>query len=432
MENSKKLAQTDIGVASFFAGIGGFDLGFENAGMKSIFQCEINDFCNKVLIRHWPSITRNKDICILEPTVIPDVPVWCGGFPCQDVSVARGWLGRDGLKGRNTGLFFDFAKLVAQRKPQVVIMENVTGLLNSHNGKDFAIVIQTLRTLGYGVSWRTLNTRYFGAPQSRPRVFVCGWKGSTDSAYHVLFEEGDSGKPEKPRLGFLRSSKCKITGAMVPEVAFCLAATSGRHTGTDWSRSYVAYENSVRRLTPTECERIQGFPENWTLPKSDLATPREDIDSLRYHAVGNAVSVPVVEWIGRRVVKELRDTSPAVVGGSLFDDIERFGERTPQLLRGRSSRVNLPQLYSLQDAPEIKWASAGLVENDVCIMGSVSHMPKEPIDSLFVDALDKERPNDKYFLTPNAASGILRRVNGQRRRLFEPLGQALEKLQLQA
>ncbi len=431
MPYSNNATQSSIYAASFFAGIGGFDIGFEKVGIKSVFQCEIDVFCNSVLARHWPSVTRHQDIRTLEASTIPHAQVWCGGFPCQDVSVARGWLGREGLKGKNTGLFFPFSELIKARQPQVVIMENVTGLLNSHNGQDFAILLYALVTLGYGVSWRTLNTRYFGAPQSRPRVFICAWKDSVDAAYHVLFEEGDCLKPEKPRLGFLRASKCKATGATVPEVAFCLAATSGRHTGTDWSRSYVAYEEEVRRLTPTECERIQGYPADWTLPEADFIAQRGEIDSLRYKAVGNAVSVPVIEWIGRRVVKELCDPTPGVAGFSLFPDIKRFAERTPQLGHARSSMINLPEISGHHDAPKIKWANAGLVENKVCIMGAVSHMPKEPIHSLFVDTLDRDRPDEKYFLSPNAAKGILRRVNGQGRQLFEPLAQALERLQLQ-
>lgn len=263
--------------ASFFAGIGGFDLGFSKAGIDTVFQCEIDEFCEQVLQKHWPDVKRSRDIRDVDPFSIPDAQIWCGGFPCQDVSVARGWLGRDGFKGKNSGLFYPFAELIKAKFPEVVVMENVTGLLNSHNGQDFAILLSTLEKLGYGVAWRTLNTRYFGAPQSRPRVFICAWKGSTTSAYHVLFEGGSCKTVEKPRLGFIRGSHCKVTGARVPEVAFCLAATSGRHTGTDWSRSYVAYDSEVRRLTPAECERIQGFPTDWT--KLDIDPLRKSMDT---------------------------------------------------------------------------------------------------------------------------------------------------------
>ena len=428
----KKATLSRTKVASFFAGIGGFDLGFGKSDIEPVFQCEIDSFCSSVLANHWPSVPRHKDILSLKPGTIPDADIWCGGFPCQDVSVARGWLGRDGLKGKNSGLFYPFSRLIKTLEPQVVLLENVPGLLNSHKGQDFAIILHTLSSLGYGVSWRTLNTRYFGAPQSRPRVFICAWKGSADSAYHVLFEKGIYGKPENPRLGFLRPSRCDVTGATVPEVAFCLAATSGRHTGTDWSRSYVAYESEVRRLTPTECERIQGYPAGWTIPGEDFDASGDRIDSLRYKAAGNAVSVPVARWIGRRVRKELKN--PALVSKERANHagIGRFVESSPQLGGSNAKQIFLPEITDHSDAPQIKWANAGVMEDQVCLMGAVSHLPRRVIQSYFVEALEKERPDDKYFLSSNAAKGILRRVDGQGRQLFEPLAEALVRLQSQA
>ena len=91
---------------------------------------------------------------------------------------------------------------------------------------------------------------------------------------------------------------------VVPKLAFCLAATSGRHTGTDWSRTYVAYKDSARRLTPEECEGLQGFPPGWTIPYN-VKGSEEDLDSLRYKALGNAVSVPVAEWLGNRLAESV-------------------------------------------------------------------------------------------------------------------------------
>lgn len=421
-----------ISSASFFTGIGGFDLGFDKAGIDTVFQCEIDEFCRNILERHWPGLRRYADIQDVEASSIPESQVWYGGFPCQDVSVARGWLGRDGLKGKNSGLFYPFSKLIESRLPKVVVMENVSGLLSSHDGQDFAILLHTLEKLGYGVAWRILNTRYFGVPQSRPRVFICAWAGSSVAAYHVLFEGGQRHLPEKPRLGFLRESTCKITGARVPEVAFCLAATSGRHTGTDWSRSYVSYESEVRRLTPTECERIQGFPAGWTLLGKDSTQRWSDIDSPRYKAIGNAVSVPVVRWIGERIVKEIQQPAPDISGFDLFGSIDRFGSHTPELSGKNSKRVDLPLISGHEDAPKIKWGSGGVMEKGVCLMGPVSQWPLAPVTSQLVEVLDKHRPDGKYFLTPNAAQGILRRVNSQGRKLFEPLAVALERLQSSA
>lgn len=154
-------------VASFFAGIGGFDLGFERNGFKTVYQCELNQFCASVLETRWPKVARSKNITTVRASDIPQADIWCAGFPCQDVSIARGLHGREGLKGKNSGLFYPFLKLVEEKQPRVIILENVLGLLNSHGGQDFRIVLSELSILGYTVAWRVMNSRYFGAPQSR-------------------------------------------------------------------------------------------------------------------------------------------------------------------------------------------------------------------------------------------------------------------------
>ena len=101
-------------VASFFTGIGGFDLGFEEAGFEVNFQCELQNFCEMVLKKHWPEVKCEKDISSIDAKVIPAADVWCGGFPCQDLSVARGALGRHGLNGARSGLFYRFAELARE------------------------------------------------------------------------------------------------------------------------------------------------------------------------------------------------------------------------------------------------------------------------------------------------------------------------------
>ena len=173
--------------ASLFSGIGGFDLGFEKAGFEITFQCEINDFCRNILQEHWPNIPCHENIKELHATDIPRSDVWAGGFPCQDVSLAR--MGhRPGLKGKRSGLFYDFARLIGEARPGVVLLENVAGLLSSHGGNDFAIVIQTLAQLGYTVGWRVLNSKYFGVPQSRQRVYIVGCYRDIHGPGEILFE----------------------------------------------------------------------------------------------------------------------------------------------------------------------------------------------------------------------------------------------------
>ena len=300
-----------IRVASFFAGIGGFDLGFERAGMESVWQCEKKPFCVDILEQHWPTVTRAQDILEVEPSDIPEAEVWAGGFPCQDVSLAR--MGpRSGLRGKQSGLFYDFAQLIGDRRPPLVVLENVAALLSSHDGRDFAVLLRTLADIGYGLAWRVLDSRYFGVPQSRSRVFIVGSLGGADRAGSVLFEpecgDRDSEKSrsngEKPVSPFQISVGDPRKG-FVKKLAHCLYAESARHTGTDWSRNYVSYpEGRVRRLTPLEAERLQGFPDDWTMPKESVDN-LDMLDSARYHACGNAVSVPVAEWLGHRIVDNL-------------------------------------------------------------------------------------------------------------------------------
>lgn len=421
-------SKSKLTVNSFFAGIGGFELGFQRAGIRPAFHCEIQRYCNSVLQRHWPKAPCFGDILKVTADSIPSADVWCGGFPCQDVSVARGWLGRDGLKGKNTGLFYPFAELVKANLPPVVIMENVTGLLNSNDGRDFAVILQTFQELGYGVAWRVLNTRYFGAPQSRPRVYICAWRNSARKAFDVLFEAGATFHPENQRLGFLRQTTCEKTGAHVPEVAFCLAATSGRHTGTDWSRSYISYHDEVRRLTPTECERLQGFPEGWTLPNEDFHLSDDAIDTLRYHAIGNAVSVPVVEWVAGRVRAELRQPpAQPTKNASETADIDYAINRVHDFALKKAVKVQISTFVGRDDAPKIKWSRGGIMVAGRCVIAPVSSSPNKPVKSLFVDALDAVKPSSRYFLSPNAATGILRRVASQNRELFAPLDAALRR-----
>jgi DNA (cytosine-5)-methyltransferase 1 len=296
-------------VASFFAGIGGFDLGFERAGMRTVWQCEIKPFCLDVLDHHWPDVPRATDIRHVEPNDIPDAEIWAGGFPCQDISLAR--MGpRSGLHGSQSGLFFEFARLLEARRPKVVVLENVAGLLSSNQGRDFGLVVRTLADLGYGVAWRVLDSRHFGVPQSRTRVFIVGSLGGPDAAGSVLFEpecgdrDAEKGRPDgsKPVSPFAISVGDPQRG-FVKKLAHCLYAESARHTGTDWSRNYVSYpDGRVRRLTPLEAERLQGFPEGWTYLPDEYPGDIDKLDSARYHACGNAVTVNVIEWLGERLM----------------------------------------------------------------------------------------------------------------------------------
>ncbi len=159
-------SRAGLRMASFFAGVGGFDLGFGRAGIETVWQCEKKAFCLDILEQHWPDVVRASDITEVDADDIPDAEIWAGGFPCQDVSLAR--MGpRSGLRGKQSGLFYDFAELIEERRPPLIVLENVAALLSSHDGRDFAVIVRTLADIGYGVAWRVLDSRHFGIPQSR-------------------------------------------------------------------------------------------------------------------------------------------------------------------------------------------------------------------------------------------------------------------------
>jgi len=297
-------------VASFFSGIGGFDIGFESAGFSISLQCEIEPFCKQILKKHWPKIPQHSDITKIKNDEIPKSDIWVGGFPCQDLSLAR--MGkRDGLRGSKSGLFYEFARLVGDGKPRVILLENVAGLLSAHGGKDFGIVLSTLAELGYSVGWRTFNSKYFGVPQSRQRVYIVGCRGDGRGPGEILFEsqrgEGDHSQGRPNGKESAASFQDVIgdpsgTGPVIQALAYCLYATSARHTGTDWSRNYVSYPKlgKVRRLIPAECEGVMAFPNGWTIPEKTTLSA-DDLDSARYHALGNAVTPPVAEWLAYRI-----------------------------------------------------------------------------------------------------------------------------------
>jgi len=201
-------------VASFFAGIGGFDVGFEEAGHTIVFQCEKNKFCEAILKKHWPDVKFHSDIRSLTAEEIPAADIWCGGFPCQDVSLAN-QKKRKGLDGERSGLFDRFVELAAAFPPDWIVLENVPGLLNSRDGKDFGHVLHSLDALGYFVAWRILDAQYFGTPQRRRRVFVVA-SYQNDRAAGVIFEDGTFGEMARAREAKSAESKCETEGC-VPE-----------------------------------------------------------------------------------------------------------------------------------------------------------------------------------------------------------------------
>lgn len=284
---------------SLFSGVGGMDLGFERAGIETVLQCEIDPHARSVLERHWPGVERVEDVRDLRGTHCTDRlerlgseprdglhpgrgtgpsgshDLLYGGFPCQGASTAGK---QAGLADDRTGLFFEFARIASEVLPQWLVIENVTGLLSVNQGRDFAVILNSLDELGYGLAWRVFDSRYFGVPQPRRRVFIVGCLGSGTRAARVLSipQEGE-GNP-------------RTDGASQPDPA----DTSGH--GPHCCR----VTRRPRNLTPLECERLMGWPDDHTRWAAD---GKEIADVHRYRMCGNGVVSNVAQWIGERLVR---------------------------------------------------------------------------------------------------------------------------------
>ena len=191
-------------VGSLFSGVGLCDLGLEWAGMGHAFFCEVDPFCRSVLRRHWPGIPIYEDIRELRGADLPPVDVLCGGFPCQDVSLAAAGK-RKGITGKRSGLWHEYARLIEEIRPGYVIIENVPGLLAA----GVEAVLQDLAAVGYDAEWEVLPAAAVGAPHRRERVFLVAYPHSDgrDPEHWVLSSlgrdvgEGDQSWRVAPWLG---------------------------------------------------------------------------------------------------------------------------------------------------------------------------------------------------------------------------------------
>lgn len=287
-------------VASFFAGIGGFDLGFEQAGMQVVFQCEVNELATKILTKHWPLIQRHGNIEDLNPSDIPEADLYCGGFPCQDVSQANQGK-RQGLNGKRSGLFYTFADLIEARRPRWVVLENVIGLLNSQQGRDFAVILNKMDDLGYGVAWRVFDAKYFGTPQRRRRVFIVASHNSQRAAKVLLDSEATLVVPEEIRRPGQANRTLLRKGSKETNLYSIQHAGIGRdHRAGPQGKGYrndgETWTLDHRGASDVVCSTNVPFRV-----RSDPGFPGK-LDRSRYALIGNAVCVPVVRWIGEQIL----------------------------------------------------------------------------------------------------------------------------------
>jgi DNA (cytosine-5)-methyltransferase 1 len=217
---------------SLFTGVGGFDLGLERAGLRCLWQVEVDRPARSVLARHWPGVPRHEDVRAVGRHNLAPADVVCGGFPCQDLSTAGR---RGGLKGERSGLFWEMVRVTDELRPRFLVWENVPGLLSSDSGRDFARVLRGLADIGYFGAWRVLDARHFGVPQRRRRVFgvfAPGRAGALCGAEILALAEGVRRHPP-------------AGGKAGADLAGCLGGgTAGRGWSDDLDRAgaFVAFQ----------------------------------------------------------------------------------------------------------------------------------------------------------------------------------------------
>jgi len=268
---------------SLFAGIGGIDLGLERAGMVCEWQVEIDDYATKVLEKHWPGVTRFRDVRECGAHNLETVDLICGGFPCQDVSLAGK---RAGLQGKRTTLWSEFARLIRELRPRWVLAENVPGLYSSDSGRFFGRVLRDLAESGYDAEWDCIPAAAVGAPHRRYRVFIVahaqvgqdhererGNVEETPSGGQGVHATADAGSED---VAYTQGEQSH-TGQLFRGAEAIAQMQSGRLGGNaDW----WAVEPALRRVA-------HGVPSR--------------VDRLR--CLGNAVVPQVAEWIGRRIIE---------------------------------------------------------------------------------------------------------------------------------
>lgn len=288
---SKKITFVDL-----FAGIGGFHLAFHNLGAKCVFVSEWDEPARQTYKANFenmePELFAPKnvdklfagDITKVKAKEIPDFDILTGGFPCQPFSQAG--LKRGFNETRGT-LFFDIARIIKEKQPSAFFIENVRGLLNHNDGQTFATIKKVItKDLGYSFHYKVIFASDFGVPQHRPRLYMVGFRD------------------KKIKFEFPRPQELKMTmsdvfgGNAEKEVGYTLRV-GGRGSKIDDRRNWEYYivDNKVKRISPKEGLKMQGFPDNFVFPVSEIQAMKQ---------LGNSVAVPAVQATAEQIIKALR------------------------------------------------------------------------------------------------------------------------------
>lgn len=302
-----------------FAGIGGIRLPFQELGGKCVFTSEWDKFAQKTYRINFGEIP-DGDITKIEINMIPDFDILLAGFPCQPFSQAGLKKGFEDTRGT---LFFEIERIISEKKPKAFLLENVKQLRGHDGGRTLSVIVEHLKSLDYTVNYKVLKAADFGLPQNRERIYIVGFNKEhfcINDDYDFIYPEptkistrlGDILEPDvdekytisdKLYAGHLRRKKeHKEKGN---GFGFTVFTPESEYTNTISARYYkdgseILIEQkgkNPRKLTPRECARLQGFPEDFIIPVSDTQA---------YKQFGNSVAVPVIRAIAKLMLKEMK------------------------------------------------------------------------------------------------------------------------------
>lgn len=321
-------------IASFFAGVGGIDLGFEQTKhFKTIFANEFDPYPSDTFASNFPHVNLVvEDIHNVKVEDIPDVDVVVGGFPCQAFSIAGYRQGFDDEKGRGE-LFFELVRVLENKRPRVALFENVKNLVGHDNGNTFRVICEQLDLLGYHYTYQVLNAMNFGnVPQNRERIYIVAFRDVEDynrfswplpiPLTHSVKDVIDFENKVDEKYYY---TKGKYKGDIVEQLELAMKNDEEKYPAIyQWRRKYVRQNKSgvvptltanqgegghnvcliktkygIRKMTPRECFNTQGFPKNFKLPHQS--------DARLYKQAGNSVVVPVINRIAEQIYEAIKE-----------------------------------------------------------------------------------------------------------------------------
>jgi DNA (cytosine-5-)-methyltransferase len=317
------LSSLDLTCVSFFAGVGGIDLGFEEQGFKTIYANEFDEKARETFALNFPHVQLDgRDIREVQASEVPIVYIIVGGFPCQAFSTEGYQQGFHDEKGRGT-LFFELARIIEKKQPRAIFLENVKNLVRHDKGNTLRVILKTLEDLGYYVTYQVMNAAEYGnIPQGRERIYIMGFKDKavserfqfpdkvalTKTVFDVIdfktkVDEQYYYREDKHYYPLLRDNIVSVgsiyeyrRGNTIREnksgVVPTLLASMG--TGGNNVPLILTESGDIRKMTPRECFNTQGFPRSYQFSERMA-------NSHLYKQVGNSVAVPVVSRIAEQI-----------------------------------------------------------------------------------------------------------------------------------